>query len=203
MFITFEGIDGSGKTTQAKMLFDYFCRNNIKAKMIREPGGTVISEKIRGILLDKSNSISDIAELLLFQASRAELINQIVIPALKENTIVISDRFIDSTVAYQGYGKNIDVDIIKKLNKIATNNIQPDCTFYLKIDHLESLKRKKTEQLDRFESNPTSFMHKVSQGFDIIAVAEKERFIIIDATITEEEIHNLIINELSERRLIR
>ena len=131
--ISFEGIDGCGKSTQIKILSDKLTLNNIDHIVIREPGNTKVSDKIRNILLDKNNKIGEISETLLFLSARAQLVEEKIIPFFNNN-VVICDRFIDSTVAYQGYGRNQDIETINTLNNFATSNINPDITFILEIN---------------------------------------------------------------------
>ena len=128
--ITFEGIDGSGKSTQIKLLNQWLESKGIKGLNIREPGGTVVSESIRTILLDKQNIIDSFSETLLFLAARSQLVDEVIVPALNDNRFVICDRFIDSTVVYQGYGRGLGVDLINQINKIATKSILPSLTIY-------------------------------------------------------------------------
>jgi len=142
LFITFEGLEGCGKTTQAKMLFDFLIKQGIPSIYTKEPGGTKIGDKIRNILLDQKNDGMDYkTEMLLFLASRAENVRLIILPALEEGKIVISDRFYDSTTAYQGYGRGIDLKIIKHLNSLVVEKAIPDLTFILDIDPYEGLRR--------------------------------------------------------------
>ena len=142
LFITFEGLEGCGKTTQAKMLFDFLATKKIPSIYTKEPGGTKIGDKIRKILLDQKNDDMDYkTEMLLFLASRAENVRLIILPALEEGKVVISDRFYDSTTAYQGYGRGIDLKIIKHLNDLVVGKVIPDLTFILDIDPYEGLRR--------------------------------------------------------------
>ncbi len=142
LFITFEGLEGCGKTTQAKMLFDFLIKQKIPSIYTKEPGGTKIGDKIRKILLDQKNDGMDYkSEMLLFLASRAENVRLIILPALEEGKVVISDRFYDSTTAYQGYGRGIDLKIIKHLNNLVVGKAIPDLTFILDIDPYEGLRR--------------------------------------------------------------
>ena len=133
MFITFEGIDGCGKSTQLKLLNEYFLKQNKQTLIIREPGGTKVSEKIREILLSKNLEMTNITELLLFAAARNSLVEKVIKPALNQGIYVLSDRFYDSTTAYQGYGREINLDYIKIINEIATNGLKPNLTFFLDV----------------------------------------------------------------------
>ncbi len=173
IFINFEGIDGSGKTTQIEMFITKLKKFNIPFILLREPGGTDIGEKIRDILLDKKNSkMFPITELLLYSASRFQLTSEKIFPELAKGKIVICDRFYDSTTAYQGYARGIDLDFIKKLNKIATDNLIPDLTFILDITIEERKRRFGNKVLDRLEQEAELFHKKVIDGFLNIAKNE-------------------------------
>ena len=199
MFITFEGIDGSGKTTQIELLQEKLIQKGHEVAVFREPGGTRISEEIRSILLDANSKIDPITELLLFSAARSQLVAEKVIPLQQSGSIVILDRFYDSTTAYQGYGRSsISLRDIQELNEVASHRIKPDLTFYLKIS-LEAA-RKRTEKLekDRMELAGDDFYRKVIKGFDALSVSE-ERFITLDATAPPQEIHDQIWDQVLNR----
>ncbi|MCF8240894.1 MAG: dTMP kinase [Melioribacteraceae bacterium] len=199
MFITFEGLDFCGKSTQVKLLKDYLLKNNHRIELIREPGGTKISEKIRDILLDKNNhEMFDETELLLFSASRSQLVREFIIPRLKEGYYVISDRFHDSSTAYQGYGRGLGADFVAKLNDIVIGEALPDITFLIDIPVEEVFKRKKlikNDQLDRIEVSERNFYENVRNGYLNLANNNK-RFKLIDGTKSIDEIHQIIINDL-------
>ena len=178
-FISFEGIDGCGKSTQIKILSDKLSLNNIENIVIREPGDTGVSDKIRNILLDKNNKIGEISETLLFLSARAQLVKEKIIP-FSNNNVVICDRFIDSTVAYQGYGRNQDIETINTLNNFATGNINPDITFILEINSKEAFKRLNPASLDRMELSGIEFLEKVSKGYKEIALSNPSRCKVID-----------------------
>jgi len=194
MFITFEGIDGCGKTTQLKLVSEYFSNKNIKTLIIREPGGTNLAEKIRDLLLSKSSDITDISELLLFAAARNSLVTNVIRPAINNGTVVLCDRFYDSTTAYQGYGRGLDLQQVELINKIATDGLKPDITFYLKISiegaNLRSSRRKK----DRIEDAGNKFFENVLNGYDNIAKNEPERVKIIPADGSISYTNNIILN---------
>ena len=200
MFITFEGLDFCGKSTQVKLLIEYLEKKGNKVCLLREPGGTPISEKIRDILLDKKNNEMCIeSELLLFYASRAQLIKEKILPELAAGNIVISDRFHDSSTAYQGYGRGLSVEFIDKLNNFVVNNSFPDITFFIDLPITEIEKRKlncRKEDLDRIESSELEFWQKVRTGYHKIAKKES-RFCIIDGTKSIEEIHLNIIDAIN------
>jgi len=162
MFISFEGLDSSGKTTQAQLLVDDFTKSGKEVLFLREPGGTEVSEHIRTILLDKRNSkLSNRAELLLFSAARAQLVAEVIAPALKAGKAVVCDRFFDSTTAYQGYGRGLDIEEVKALNRIAVGGTLPDLTLFVNVDLEEIRRRRKAagvvaERLARGPGSPRS-----------------------------------------------
>lgn len=206
MFITFEGLDFCGKSTQVSLLKSYLESISQKTLLLREPGGTEISEKIRDILLDKKNSRMVMeAELLLFSSSRAQLVRDVILPKLSEGQIVISDRFHDSTTAYQGFGRGIDLDFIEKLNSFVIQNALPDITFFIDISVQEAKRRKELNQffdLDRIEVSNDDFYTKVREGYLYVSKKEK-RFFRIDGTNSIEEIHKEIkskVNVLLEQK---
>lgn len=183
MLITFEGLDFSGKTTQIKLLTDKLRQHQYDVLVVREPGGTPISEKIRDILLDKKNlEMTQIAELLLFSAARTQLVSQIIIPALQSGKIVICDRYDDSTTAYQGYGRGISLEAVKHINKLATLGTVPDITFFIDIPLSEVAHRLKESKAsaDRMESSGDTFYEKVRTGYFQIANNDPKRFLVIE-----------------------
>lgn len=199
MLISFEGIDGCGKSTQIDLLKDYFDLNNIKYSIYREPGGSEISEKIRALLLHESHEMDSVTELLLFSAARSQLMREKILPRLERNEIVVLDRFYDSTTAYQGYGRNLkNLDVIQILNQLASHSTVPDYTFYLKMDPEMAQKRTVKLSKDRMESSGIDFFRSVSKGYEELAKKEN-RFITIDATKDIESIHSDIIKHLESR----
>ncbi|MFA6541973.1 MAG: dTMP kinase, partial [Bacteroidota bacterium] len=185
MFFTFEGIDCCGKTTQVKLLVETLKSRNLDFLLLREPGGTVISERIREILLDKKNhSMTQISELLLFSASRAQLVNEVIKPSLSKNTIVICDRYVDSTTAYQGFGRGLPLGAVKTINRVATMDVMPKKTFFLDISLQEMHTRRNgnREEIDRMEMGTEEFYHRVRDGYLEMAKSEPNRFITIDGT---------------------
>lgn len=191
MFITFEGIDGSGKSTQIKKLKDRFEKEGALVKKFRDPGGPVVSEKVREILLNPDYNVDSITELLLFSASRSQLMGENVLPSLKKGAIVILDRFYDSTTAYQGYGReSVSLEDIHKLNAIASHKREPDLTIYMKLS-LEEAKSRMTSQKDRMEQAGDLFFEKVIQGYNQLANTE-DRFFTVDATQPEQQVHDQI-----------
>ena len=205
LFITFEGLEGCGKTTQAKMLFDFLIKQKIPSIYTKEPGGTKIGDKIRKILLDQKNDGMDYkTEMLLFLASRAENVRLVILPALEEGKVVISDRFYDSTTAYQGYGRGIDLKNIKHLNSLVVGKAIPDLTFVLDIDPYEGLRRSasfgNSREL-RFEEEFINkkiiggklFLERVRQGYDQLSHEETRRIKMINANRRKEDIFEEII----------
>ncbi len=202
MFITFEGIDASGKSTQVKLLEKFLVEQNFKVIVVREPGGTKLSEEIRNILLSKENfNMVKECEILLFSASRAQLVREVIIPKLKEGYIVISDRFHDSTTAYQGIGRDINLEDVFAIHRIAIDNCIPDLTFFLDIPFEESLRRKNLSNLspDRIESMGKEFFEKVREGYLQIQKREPERFKIINGLGNPESIHTKIIQIVNDK----
>ncbi len=190
MLITFEGMDKSGKTTQIKLLSDYLKEKGHDVVVTREPGGTKVGEIIREILLNKNNEISDRTELLLYLASRSQNTKNVIIPALKKNKIVICDRYIDSSIVYQGFGRGINIETIKLMNNFATYEIKPDITFVMIIDK-ESYEKRKGAQ-DRIESSGNEFLNRVLNGYEFLKSLEEKRFVFIDANRRIEDIFNRI-----------
>lgn len=199
MFITFEGIDFCGKSTQVELLKEFLLAQNKKVKIIREPGGTEISEKIREILLDRKNSRMVMeTEIFLFSASRAQLVREVIRPALIENYYVISDRFHDSSTAYQGYGRGLSVADILHIHKLAIGDTIPDLTFIIDIPTSLAYERKKIKsfsELDRIEISEDNFYERVRNGYLELAKNEN-RFRVLDGTESIEDIHKKIIYEI-------
>ena len=202
LFVSIEGFDGVGKTTQANLLNEYLKNEGIKSILVREPGGTSVAEKIREILIADSE-LSPITELLLFESARSDLVNKLIREKLKNDFIVITDRYLDSTLAYQGYGRNIDKSIINELNKFSTENLYPDITFLLDLKVEEAYKRTKKrkdisnkDQILKFENEENIFHQKIRDGFLKIAKNNKDRINIIDASLDQKEILKLIIEKV-------
>lgn len=196
MLITFEGIDGSGKSTQISLLRDYLLEEGHEVQVFREPGGTDVSEMIRGMLLNPDLEIDPVTELLLFSSARSQLVAEKVRPLLDKNVIVILDRFYDSTTAYQGFGrKSMPLEQIKQINKAATHNLVPDFTFYLRLSPEEARERTKTFQKDRMERAGNTFFTRVFEGFEHLAETES-RFKTINAERDIDSIHNNIVKVL-------
>ncbi len=199
MLISFEGIDGCGKSTQIQLLKDYLDKKGKQVEVFREPGGSAISEQIRSILLNSDADIHPVSELLLFSAARAQLISEKVEPALKKGNIVILDRFYDSTTAYQGFGReSVPTEKIQSINAIASLGNTPDLTFYLKISWEESKKRTAHLLEDRMEKAGKEFFERVIEGYDFLSKNE-ERYVEIDASQSINAIHETILMNLPQK----
>ena len=208
-FIVIEGIDGCGKTTQIDELSKWLPNSgliNKESKLIitREPGGSLLGQKLRGLILDnnENNKPSSLAELLLYSADRAEHVSKIISPALNNNDWVISDRFSDSTLAYQGYGRNINLEIIKNIESIVCQGEYPDITFFLEISPEESILRRKNEIPDRIESEGIRFLEKVNEGFKLIAKEKKWKIISASQNIKNisNQIKETLLNNFSNQK---
>jgi len=196
-FISFEGIEGSGKSTQAKLLSENLRSKGYNVLLTEEPGGTKIGHKIREILLNPENSMNPLTELLLYSACRAEHVREVIYPALMQGSIVICDRFSDSTIAYQGYARGIDLTVIEILNDIVAPGLKPFVSFLLDIDIKEGLRRNmKAQKGDRFELETIEFHNRVRNGYLKIAKEEPLRVKVIDASKGVEEVNRNIIEAL-------
>ena len=203
MFLTFEGVDCSGKTTQAAILVDALRGSSgTPVHFIREPGGTAISERLREILLDRSNlELSELTELFLFSASRAQLVAQVIVPALDRGETVVCDRFYDSTTAYQGYGRGLDLDAVRRVNAVAAAGAEPDLTVLVDIPvgEIEARKRTSGGASDRMENAGKEFYERVRRGYLAIARAHPERFMDIDGMRGVNDIAREIRRAVEER----
>ena len=201
LFISFEGIEGTGKTIQSKLLYEHFKKTGYTVILTEEPGGTRIGLKIRDVLLSVENKeITPVTELLLYNASRAQHLKELILPALNEGGIVITDRFSDSTVAYQGYGRGIDSKLIDSLERMVTEGLKPDITLLLDLDAETGLLRNKgINKTDRLELEDLKFHKKVRAGYLQIAAREPERIKLIDGSGSIEEIQRKIIDIVTSR----
>ncbi len=194
-FITFEGSEGCGKSTQSKMLFGYLKAKGLKVIYLREPGGIKVSEMIREILLNPKNKISPEAETLLYMAARAQVVEEIIKPALIAGKIVVCDRFMDSTITYQGYGLGIDIRLIKSLGNFATQGIAPDLTIFLDLPVKSGLKHRHNCK-DRIEQRSVSYHEKVRKGYLALAKGEPRRIKIVkvqeDKLKTQEKVREMV-----------
>jgi len=197
LFITFEGGDGCGKTTQIKLLNEYLINQGYETLLTREPGAKGLGEKLREILLNYDGDVSPTCESFLFLADRAQHVDCIIKPALEDGKIILCDRHTDSTVAYQGYGRGLNLDRIHQLNTIATSGLKPDLTIVLDVDVETSMKRVGKEK-DRMESAGIEFFKRVRHGFIEIAKSEPNRVKVINSSDTIENIHKQIV-ELVEK----
>ena len=203
-FISIEGFDGTGKSTQSKLLKDGLEKANINSIIVREPGSTNFSEKIRNIIKENTE-IEIMTELLLFQTSRSELVSKVIKPNLEKGKVVITDRYTDSSIAYQGYGGGIDINLIEELNKISTSDLTPNLTFLLDMDVKDSIERtlkrnnEENEQIDKFENKDFSFHEKVRNGFNQILKKNEDRIVKIDASEEIELISKKILNITLEK----
>ncbi|MDE6025136.1 MAG: dTMP kinase [Lachnospiraceae bacterium] len=197
-FISMEGPDGSGKTTQIELLKEYLEKKGYEILVTREPGGTKISEAVRNIILDKSYVEMDyMTEALLYAAARAQLVAEVIKPALDEGKFVISDRFVDSSAVYQGMARGLGVEAVYKINEFAIQNVMPDITVHLDLPAAVGITRKKNQaELDRMELETLSFHESVADGYRELAKMSPDRIYTIDATQSAEDIHKLILKKL-------
>lgn len=199
-FISVEGTDGSGKTTQIQKMVAYFQQQGYEVLCTREPGGTPIGEAIRDILLNPSHTaLCDRAEILLYAASRAQHLEEKILPAVKDGKIVISDRFADSTVAYQGFGRKLDANWVEEVNVSATNGVTPDLTIYLDVPPKQGILRKHLEEhhtLDRLEQETLEFHERVYEGYQALWKKYPKRIRRIDATLSVEKVFLQVKQEL-------
>jgi len=202
-FISFEGIEGTGKTTQAKLLADYLGERGYDVLTTEEPGGTDIGIRIRNLLLDPLSRMDPLTELFLYSASRNQLIKEVIEPALKGGKIVITDRFTDSTLAYQGYARGVDLRIIQVINNIATHTLKPSLTILLDVEVEKGLERnRRINKDDRFEMETIKFHRRVREGYLKLLEEEPERIRLIDASGSIEEVHREIVKVVEEARVI-
>lgn len=200
MFITFEGIEGCGKSTQAKLLCEALIDRGFSVVFTREPGGTPAAEELRSFLLKPRNErFPPFAELSIYEAARAFHVENLIKPSLSQEAVVICDRFTDSTLAYQGYGRGIDLSLVERLNREATGGLKPDLTVLIDLPVEEAFKRISDRGKDRMEQEDLEFHERVRQGFLSVAEKEPERFLIVDGRKTVEEIHEEVLKEVLGR----
>ncbi|TFG67639.1 MAG: dTMP kinase [Anaerolineales bacterium] len=201
LFITFEGPEGSGKTSQLKLAVPWLEGHGVPLVITREPGGTPIGEEIRKLLHDtRRTDMAREAEILLYSASRAQHVAEIILPALQAGKVVLCDRFYDSTYAYQGYGRGLSMDALQMITKFATQNLTPDLTLYLDISPEIGIQRRERggEVLNRLDREPLEFHHRVRKGYLALIEANPDRWCIIDASGTPEEVHHAIKRVLKQ-----
>ena len=201
--ITFEGIDGCGKSTQAELLRDFLRGKGENIILVREPGGTTISEQIRSILLDPVNKdMNPTTETILLSASRAQLTREVILPSLEEGITVLCDRYADSTLAYQGYGRGLPISWLENLNEFATQGKIPDATILVDVPIRTALQRLRGKSIDRIEREGNNFLKRVRDGYLILAEKHAERYIVIDGTKSVNSIHSKILKILEDRRTL-
>lgn len=195
ILISFEGIEGTGKTIQSRLLYEYLIKKGYEVILTEEPGGTQIGLRIRDVLLSPEHkTMNSLTELLLYNASRTQHVKEVILPALNRGAVVITDRFSDSTVAYQGYGRGIDLNLIHHLEHIVTEGLKPDITLLLDLDVETGLRRNRgINKTDRLELEDIAFHEKVRNGYIEIAGKEPERIKLIDASKGIEAVHNEIV----------
>jgi dTMP kinase len=205
LFITFEGPDGSGKSTQIELAANYLRRRGCAVSCAREPGGTPIGDQIRQVLHDvKNTAMAARAEILLYSASRAQLVEQVILPRLAEGGVVLCDRYADSTYAYQGYGRGLDFDTLRVITGFATQNLKPDLTIYLDLAVEEGLKRKTIAntagqgEWNRMDQLELTFHRRVRDGYLAMAQAEPARWLVVNAAAPMEEVSEVICQRLGE-----
>ncbi len=204
-FITFEGVEGSGKSTQINLLADKLRETGKELVLTREPGGTKLGQKIRKLLLDPDNiDMDDRAEILLYAADRAQHVKKKIIPALNEGKIVLTDRYIDSNIAYQGYGRKLEMDMVRNVNEWVIRDVWPDLTILLDIDAQKGLERARNlspdKKGDRLEQEIITFYENIREGYLKMAKKEK-RFVVVDGNQKSKDIHNKIFKIIKERLL--
>ena len=201
MFVTLEGVDGAGKSTQARLLAEALGPETV---LLREPGGTVAGERLRDLLKDASVELTPRAELMLFCAARAELVDQVIVPSLAAGRDVVCDRFVDSTAAYQGGARGIDPGLVATLNAAAVRGCMPDRTVLLRLDTETAVERARdrceSPISDRFEAEGDRFQDRIAAEFDRIAAAEPERFVVVDAAGSVDEVHARVLAALGLER---
>ena len=186
-FITFEGADGSGKTTQIEMIKEYLEKQGYQCVLTREPGGSDLGVKIREILLHYDGEVDPLCELLLYMADRAQHVNEVILPAIEDGKIVLCDRYTDSSVAYQGYARGLDREKIIQLNKVATNNLEPDLTIVFDVETEVAMKRV-GETKDRLEQEGIEFHRKLRNGYLDLAKKFPERIKVVNSNLSIEEV---------------
>lgn len=203
MFITFEGPDGSGKSTIIQKVYDYLIENNYDVIKTREPGGSPIAEKIRNLILDTENTkMGYRTEALLYAASRAQHVEETILPALNENKIVLCDRFLISSLAYQGVGRDLGIENVRKINEFAIDGVFPDFVLFFDVDPITTLKRKSSlDTADRLEKEGNNFHERVYNGYKEILNSEKN-IEIIDATQSVEDVFSQCIKVLKRRNVL-
>ena len=197
-FITFEGTDRAGKSTQIALFQTYLDRRGIAHLFTREPGGCPVSERIREVILDPENQMHPLCEALLYAAARSELVHKVLLPQLQMGVNIVCDRYVDSSIAYQGFGREMGMDVIAGINAYATEKLMPDLTFFLSMDPECAMQRASGEQ-DRIEQAGRNFRQRVYQGYCTLAQREPTRFCVIDAAQSIENVHAQIVRAFEAR----
>jgi dTMP kinase len=200
MLITFEGIEGSGKSTQIALLYNYLKEKGFDVVKTREPGGTVFGEDLRKVFLQQDVHIFPLSELLVFMAMRAQLVEELIGPALQDGKTVLCDRFVDASYAYQGYGRGIDLGIIETLNRLVTKGIRPNLTVVLDCNVSEGFKRKAANgfSMDRFEKEDATFHRKIKRSYLKLSKEDPKRFFVVDGKKRVDDIHMLIRDKVEQ-----
>lgn len=196
VFITFEGCEGCGKTTQAELLKEYLLSKGKDVVLVREPGGTLVGEKIREILLDPAHDrLAPVTEALLFAADRAQQLKEVIVPSLEKGWVVVGDRYVDSSLAYQGVGRGCGLEGVKNLNEWATGGIQPDLTLFLDLPVETGLKRASGEECDRIEMESVEFHKNVRHAYDMLLRLFSHRMVLVDAKGPPQAVHSRVVQE--------
>jgi dTMP kinase len=199
LFITFEGGEGSGKSVQSRILYRRLSKLAIQTLIIHEPGSTPLGERLSRLVKScRSGSITATTELLLFNAARAQLVSTILLPSLNRGSVVICDRYTDSTLAYQGYGRGLKQEIVRSANEIATGGLKPDLTILLDVPVREGLERKRNNDNDRFQSEEVAFHERVRRGYLTLARKEPNRFFVINGTMSKQSISQIIWQRVNQ-----
>lgn len=196
LFVTFEGIDACGKSTQIRLLHDFLAQHRKTVVQLRDPGSTRVSEAVRAILLDHAHkAMSPWAELLLYEAARAQLVQEAILPALSQGAVVLCDRFYDSTTAYQGYARGLDLESVRQANILGSCGLTPDATFFVDVDPIIAAQRKAAQGggMDRIEAEGLAFQQRVRAGYVAIQAAEPQRVFHIDGSRSVAEVHQQIV----------
>jgi dTMP kinase len=208
MFITFEGPEGSGKSTQVRLLTERLAAQGLNVIAVREPGGTAIGDQIRDVLHDlKNHEMNPQAELLLYSASRAQLVAQIIRPQLERGSIVLCDRYADSTIAYQGFGRGLDLASLQAITQFATGGLRPDLSLYLDLDAERGLARRSAsgEDWNRMDAQELAFYQRVCDGYGMLVAADPARWVQIDASQTieavQQAVYAAVLERLQEKKL--
>jgi len=199
LFITFEGGEGCGKSTQARALYRRLSKLAVPVILTHEPGGTPLGKKLsRWLKWTQNADITPLTELLMFNASRSQLITEVIKPSLKRREIVICDRYADSTTVYQSYGRGLDLEMVKTINNIATGELKPDLTVLLDISAEEGLARQRGKKQDRFEQEELAFHYRIREGYLKLAANEPERWLVVDASQSKTKISEIIWQRVSQ-----